>query len=222
VTPKATKSVKAAASRREERRVLHQDLSRGQLLDAAEEVFGRKGFHETTLKEVAELAEFSVGSVYSFFENKDDLFRQIFLRRGEEYMTGAAEVFASAAAPIEQLHALVEFQVGFFRSHPHFGRLYLRTSGAAILSDESRVDSVVSERYDESMRRQADLFRRGQATKQLCAGDPDVLARLFSGIVSSYQALDPAVVSDEPGAAERLPLDELHHIVERAFAAGGG
>ena len=48
-------------SRREQRRLQHQDLSRGQLLDAAEEVFGRKGFHEATLKEVAELAEFSVG-----------------------------------------------------------------------------------------------------------------------------------------------------------------
>ena len=40
-------------SRREQRRLQHQDLSRAQLLDAAEESFGRKGFHETTLKEVA-------------------------------------------------------------------------------------------------------------------------------------------------------------------------
>ena len=73
-------------SRREQRRLRHQSLSRSQLLDAAEEVFGKKGFHETTLKEIAELAEFSVGSVYSFFQNKDDLFQQIFVRRGEEFM----------------------------------------------------------------------------------------------------------------------------------------
>src|SRR5438445_13745217 len=104
-------TVDAAASRREQRRLLHQDLSRTQLLDAAEEVFGRKGFHETTLKEVAELAEFSVGSVYSFFENKDDLFRQIFLRRGEEWMAGAAAVFGSSADPRSQLHDLVEFEI---------------------------------------------------------------------------------------------------------------
>src|SRR6476646_9106618 len=76
------------ASRRQERRLLHQDLSRTQLLDAAEEVFGRKGFHDTTLKEIADLAEFSVGSVYSFFENKDDLFLNVFLRRGAEFLPG--------------------------------------------------------------------------------------------------------------------------------------
>src|SRR5215472_8317880 len=109
------------ASRREQRRVQHQDLSRAQLLDAAEEVFGRKGFHETTLKEVAELAEFAVGSVYSFFENKDDLFRQIFVRRGEEFLPQLQAILQDASvSPVDQLHALVDFEIGFFRAHPHF------------------------------------------------------------------------------------------------------
>ena len=87
-----------AASRREQRRLLHQDLSRNQLLDAAEEVFGEKGFHDTTLKEVAELAEFSVGSVYSFFENKDDLFLNVFLRRGAEFLPGMEAVVNASRA----------------------------------------------------------------------------------------------------------------------------
>ncbi len=65
------------------------------LPDAAEEIFGRKGYHETTLKEVAEQAEFSVGSVYSFFENKEDLFRQIFLRRGGQFMPEIREVLGA-------------------------------------------------------------------------------------------------------------------------------
>src|SRR5580765_4117767 len=107
-----------APSRREERRIRQQDVSRSQLLDAAEEVFGRKGFHETTLREVAELAEFSVGSVYSFFENKDDLFRQIFVRRGEEFVPLLRAVLAADdREPIEQLHDLVDFEIGWFRAN---------------------------------------------------------------------------------------------------------
>jgi len=208
-------------SRREARRLLQQDLSRSQLLDAAEEVFGRKGFHETTLKEVAELAEFSVGSVYSFFENKDDLFRQIFLRRGEEFMPVIRQLLqAKGGDPVAQLHALVDFEIGFFRQHPRFGRLYLRYSSATVLSADREIDVVMRERYEESMRLQAALFARGQAAGALRAGDPEVLARLFSGLMSAYQALDPAVVSDEPTAGERFPLDELHDLVERAFVVG--
>lgn len=205
-------------SRREQRRLQHQDLSRTQLLDAAEEVFGRKGFHEATLKEVAELAEFSVGSVYSFFENKDDLFRQIFVRRGDEFMPGLRAALDDAgASPVDQLHRLVDFEVGFFRDHPHFGRLYLRYSSATTMSADREIDAAMSANYDEAMRLQAGVFRRGQEAGVFCAGDPEVLARLFSGLISAYQALDPAVTSGGAESGERLPLDDLHALVERAF-----
>ena len=30
--------------------------------------------------------------------------------------------------PMVLVHAVVDLEVGFFRAHPHFGRLYLRTS----------------------------------------------------------------------------------------------
>jgi AcrR family transcriptional regulator len=205
-------------SRREQRRLRHQSLSRSQLLDAAEEIFGKKGFHATTLKEVAELAEFSVGSVYSFFENKDDLFRQIFVRRGEEFMPRLREVLAGAeGTPVDRLHRLVDFEIGWFRSNRHFGRLYLRHSSATMLSMDRDVDAVMAANYEESMQLQAELFRRGQEAGRFRSGDPEVLARLFSGIISAYQALDPAVVSDAPDASERFPLTQLHDLVEAAF-----
>jgi AcrR family transcriptional regulator len=190
------------------------------LLDAAEEVFGRKGFHQATLREVAELAEFSVGSVYSFFENKDDLFRQIFVRRGDEFMPGMrAALRPDPGTPAEQLHRLVDFEVGFFRDHPRFGRLYLRYSSATMMSADREIDAAMAANYDESMRLQADLFARGQQAGQFRPGDPEVLARLFTGLIASYQALDPAVVSDASDRGERLPLDDLHDLIDRAFTA---
>jgi TetR/AcrR family transcriptional regulator len=214
----AEATAEAASSRREQRRLRHQDLSRAQFLDAAEEVFGRKGFHDTTLKEIAELAEFSVGSVYSFFDSKDDLFRQIFVRRGEQFMPQLRGVLRREdQSPVEQLDQLVDFEVGFFRAHPHFGRLFLRNSSAVLLSADRDVDLAMVGNYDESMELQAGLFRRGQAAGVFRAGDPEVLARLFSGIMSSYQAVDPAVVSDAETVTERMPLEDLKALVRDAF-----
>jgi len=117
------------------------------------------------------------------------------------------------------LHRLVDFEVGFFRQQPNFGRLYLHYSSAIMLTTERDVDAYIADNYDEAMRLQSALIERGQAAGELRQGDPQVLARLFSGIVSAYQALDPAVMSDEPGATERLPLAELHEVVEAAFTA---
>jgi AcrR family transcriptional regulator len=204
-------------TRRAERRLRQQDISQAQLLDAAEEVFGQKGFHEATLREVAELAEFAVGSVYSFFASKDDLFRQIFVRRGDEFMPEMHAILGDPyASPLEQLHALVDFQIGFFRRHPHFGRLYLRYSSATSLSTDREIDIAMKQRYEDAMQLQAALIKRGQRAGVFRKGDPEVLARLFSGLISAYQALDPAVVSDDEDR-ERLPLRELHAIVERAL-----
>ncbi|MGZ4694943.1 MAG: TetR/AcrR family transcriptional regulator [Acidimicrobiales bacterium] len=205
------------ASRRQERRLLHQDLSRSQLLDAAEEVFGRKGFHATTLKEVAELAEFSVGSVYSFFDNKDDLYLSVFLRRGAEFMPGMREVVQSPRSPLQQLHALVDYEVGFFREHRHFGRLYLRSFSTSRPAPEMPESPLLADNLETAMELQADVFARGQALRELRNGDVHVLARLFSGMVAAYQSLDPAVMSDEGDPEERLPLADLHDMIERSF-----
>ena len=209
--------VSTTASRREQRRQLHQDLSRNQLLDAAEEVFGAKGFHDTTLKEIAELAEFSVGSVYSFFENKDDLFLSVFARRGADFMPGMAEAAEGGDDPRAQLHALVDYEVGFFRRHPHFGRLYLRAASSSLPGVELPLSKATADNFERAMGLQAGVFRRGQGAGVLREGDPHVLGRLLSGLVASYQSTDPAVVADDPDH-ERLPLADLHDIVERAFA----
>ena len=200
-----------ARGRREQRRRRHQLLSREQLLDAAEEIFGRKGYHETTLKEVAELAEFSVGSVYSFFDNKDDLFRQIFLRRGEEFMPELRATLADEhGTPLERLHRLIEFQVRWFREHPHFGRLYLR-------HPDRDMDATIEANYEEAMHLEAELLRSGQADGTFRPGDPEALARLFSGLMGAFQALDPLVMSDDPDPHERFSVDELHELVEATF-----
>jgi AcrR family transcriptional regulator len=206
-----------STSRRLQRRRQHQELSRAQLLDAAEEIFARKGYHETTLREVAELAEFSVGSVYSFFANKDDLFLSVFLRRGDEFMPELRDLVAGDGSPLERLHRLVDFEVGFFRKHPHFGRLYLRTSSITRSSPDSDLDRSLAANFVEAMALQAQLIGEGQEAGQLRPGDPAVLARVLSGMVAAYQSMDPAVVSGDP-AHEALALEDLHAMVEGAFA----
>jgi AcrR family transcriptional regulator len=214
--PTADGAATPAASRREQRRLLHQDLSRTQLLDAAEEVFGEKGFHDTTLKEIAELAEFSVGSVYSFFENKDDLFLNVLLRRGAEFLPGMEAVINGPGTPREILHALVDYEIGFFREHPHFGRLYIRSGTGNQPGPETPASPELLANYQQAMDSQTELFARGQASGEFRDGDPTVLGRLFTGLILAYQSLDPAVVSDDE-EGERLSLAALHDIMDGAF-----
>ncbi|HEX2381473.1 MAG TPA: TetR/AcrR family transcriptional regulator [Acidimicrobiales bacterium] len=199
--------------KREERRVRHQEVSRTQILDAAEEVFASKGYHEATIKEIAHRAEFSVGAVYSFFEHKDDLFVQIYLRRGAEFMDGMRELMTEVRPPLEQLHTLADYQVDFFRRHPNFGRLYLHTSPVVVGDLETKLDALVADRYAEAMKLQADMFRTGQGEGTIRPGDPAVVARLFSAMVSAFQSTDLGAGS--------MTVGEFHDFLEGAFRARG-
>lgn len=209
-----------SGSRKEERRSRRHDLSRHQLLNAAEEMFGRRGFYETTLKEVAERAEFSVGSVYSFFDDKEDLYLHVFLRRGEEFMPAMRAAVAEGDDPRAQLHRLADFEVRYFREHPHFARLYLRSVkvGTAPPTATS-VDEALRGNFESAMELQAGIFARGQEGGVLRAGDPMALAHLFSGLVAAFQSIDPAVAEGDPSAPEGLSLDDLHQIIDGAFGA---
>ncbi len=58
--------------------------NRERVLDAAREVFRRKGFHGSSVDEIAEEAGFSKGVVYSQFGSKDDMFLALLERRIEQ------------------------------------------------------------------------------------------------------------------------------------------
>jgi AcrR family transcriptional regulator len=219
----STASRESAASRRESRREAQTALGREHVLDAAEEVFSRKGFHEATIKEISRVAEFSVGAVYGFFENKDDLFAKVMERRGAALVPAIRSLVEGPGSPAVLLHDLADLQIDFFRTHPAFGRLFVRATGAPLLNIKASVGASTRAHYDEAMGLQAGLLRRGQQAGEIVAGPPEVLAEVFSGIILAFQTHDPEVLDDPAETVEAWTVEQLHALLDRAFvvAAAG-
>jgi len=53
-------------------------LKRERILNAGIAVFAEKGFHETKISEIAKKAKVADGTIYRYFENKDDLLMSCF------------------------------------------------------------------------------------------------------------------------------------------------
>ena len=53
------------------------------ILDAAATVFAAKGFHQATIRDIAELADVADGTIYNYFEGKFDLLIAILARVAE-------------------------------------------------------------------------------------------------------------------------------------------
>jgi AcrR family transcriptional regulator len=67
-------------------RAERQALTRREVLDAAARVFPKRGYHQTTVEEVAEQAGLSIGAVYSNFASKADLFLALYGQHVERWV----------------------------------------------------------------------------------------------------------------------------------------
>jgi AcrR family transcriptional regulator len=70
------------------------ELKRETLLDAARTVFAERGYHRTTIKDIAAQAGVADGTVYNYFENKDALLSALF----DRFQKGGTP---SAGSPLE-------------------------------------------------------------------------------------------------------------------------
>lgn len=65
------------AYRRTDRMQQRVDERRQSILDAAEKLFAEKGFESTTMKDITRAAGTSIGNLYFYFPNKDDLMMRL-------------------------------------------------------------------------------------------------------------------------------------------------
>ena len=86
-------------SRKERERLMHRDG----ILQAAEKCFAAKGFSSTTMTEIAEAAEFSVGALYQFFQSKEEIYISILTEKVKRWIGEIEKALAEEKDPIEKI-----------------------------------------------------------------------------------------------------------------------
>ncbi|MPY93591.1 MAG: TetR family transcriptional regulator [Acidimicrobiia bacterium] len=76
---------------------------RRQIIDAATSVMEREGFHRTSMAAVAEAAGISVGLIYQYVENKEDLLQLVLLDVLEDFRAALPAATEGVEDPIERL-----------------------------------------------------------------------------------------------------------------------
>ena len=121
-------------STRRRRAVSDEDKSqrRDEIMAAAKEVFARKGFHETTIADIAKEAGLAYGSVYWYFDSKNELFHALMAVEESALRNHVAAALAALGVPAENvgqeapLRAAVEATLEYFESDKATVKLLLR------------------------------------------------------------------------------------------------
>lgn len=117
---------------RRRRAVSAEDKSqrRDQIMAAAKEVFARKGFHATTIADIAKRAGLAYGSVYWYFDSKDELFHALMAAEEGALRNHVASALAGFSAQDfgqeEPLRVAVGATLEFFESDKATVKLLLR------------------------------------------------------------------------------------------------
>lgn len=216
-----TAPVPGEPSPRQERRRRLQELSRTHLLDAAEHVFAEKGYEVATVKEIAELAQLSVGSVYQLFDSKQSMFRAIFHRRNGEGLDALREALSRVDSPYERLHTLIDATVDFYLEHRTFFLLFEHAIGGSWLNMKVFFDVRNFEEYLEFVALPADIFAQGTESGIFLSLDPQGMAVTYTGMLQAYlvrEILEPGTAAPDVSSAPRMTRADLHAMFDRAFA----
>lgn len=197
---------------RARRRDARREQNQGDILDAAEMVFGEDGIHNGSVRRIAELSGFSPGAVYLFFENKADLVTKTFDRRGKEWCDAVGTIAEGSASPLVKLHEVMDWVITFLTEHPHFRALLSQVShGSRVAGFSLAVPSTDDGYFSSIMNAVGRVIKQGQVCGDIRAGDSGSLAHLFSVLLNEYALLDAT-----PGIG-KLTEAQFHEFVDGAL-----
>lgn len=174
---------------------------RDDIIAAAKEVFARKGFHTTTIADIAKQASLAYGSVYWYFDSKDELFLAL-MAVEEAALRGHIEAaMAALETSHENIGAEAAFRVAvqatfeFFEADSATVKLLLRDAYA--LGD--RLEKYVGEIYERCIDDIETVIVVAQGRGELVAVPPRLVAHTLAALIG--QLAQRRLATDDDGTA---------------------
>jgi TetR/AcrR family transcriptional regulator, fatty acid metabolism regulator protein len=145
-------------------------IKRESIIQAAIEVFSKKGFQAATISEIAQKASVADGSIYQYFKNKEDLFFSIPVEKTNEFRTQLELHLQGISGAFNKIRKFGWYFLYFFKTNPEYGRilmLEMRVSKSFVKTDTydflkksvGQVLEIIEEGQEEGViRKDTDIF----------------------------------------------------------------
>ena len=188
----------AKLTRRERERQRH----RREILAAALDLFSHKGFDRTSMAEIAERAEFAVGTLYKFFKDKKALYRALILDTVQEFAQALTAALKTRGTELERLERYIETKAELFVRHIPTARLYFSQTAGAKFVPTAGLDRDARAVHKGVLDALEALFRAGMRKGLFLKADPRMLVLGLEGISNAF--LDELIERPDDFTAEVL------------------
>ncbi len=143
-----------------------------QICDAALKLFTRKGFHQTSVREIAEASGLPVGTLYTYIKTKEDILNLIYRRIFSIFQARMLEATDGIEEPSRQLKAALEATLKIYDEFQDVVLLLYQESHA--LSRHAVQSLVEVDRSYVAFFRQ--ILEKGNRQGQFAVKDPNLIA----------------------------------------------
>jgi len=175
------------------------------ILKAALTCFARKGYHQTTIDDIAAESGLSKGGVYWHFQSK----RQLFLESLANAIGSPEELFASAltteASAKEKLHGALSAFEQSLREHAHQGSLRLLMEAWLRSLHDPEANGLIQRIFANYHRHLVQIIQEGVAKGEFKPVEPSVLAYL---VLAVFNGLMMQWMTDHGVHVGQLPVTE--------------
>ena len=172
--------------KRTARRQEYQDHQRQEIMAEALELFSDRGYHQVSMQDIAQEAEFAVGTLYKFFKNKEELYRAIILDLSEKFSTALAHALEQGEDEYERLISYLTIAGEIFMANAKAVSLYFVETRGARFNPRAGLDEEVMSRYDQILKWLSKVFAGGIENGIFRSLDPDYLARSLDSLACTF------------------------------------
>ncbi len=140
---------------RKERERLRQ---RQEILDAALKLFSERGYYNVSMKEIAEKAEFAVGTLYNFFKNKEDLYKCLMRDVAHKFHNSLTAAIKQGDNEITKLKNYVSTKTKVFKENLALIKLYFFEVRRMVYNIRADMDEEVKKLHSEFLEELAKVF----------------------------------------------------------------
>jgi TetR/AcrR family transcriptional regulator, cholesterol catabolism regulator len=108
-------------------RAPRQDNRRAQLLDAAARLFRERGFHATSMRDIAKAVGMLSGSIYYHFDSKEEMLLAVYQEGKRRVAEAVDAAVAAETEPWQRLEAACAAHLGALIAHRDYTQVMIQT-----------------------------------------------------------------------------------------------
>jgi len=159
-----------------ERKEREFNMRRAEILKQAEKVFAMKGFHNVTMAEIASASGFSIGSLYQFFEGKENLYSTMISEKLDLMYAEIRKATNATKDITGKIEALVNAHLQFIEKNTDFCRLFIKGENAALSESMTLLRQKIIDDYFKHINFIENLLKDGIKKNLLRALPPHEMA----------------------------------------------